>query len=236
MKGNKLNKYILVTGAGGDIAQALIEKLVILDYKIIGLDIKECVDKSIFHYYLDLSNTTAITDFVQTTALEWIDKLESIVHLAGVYPNKKSYEYDDSLWDFVFSVNVKSIFFLINAILKFETPNFKAVVLVSSMASKIGSNDPAYAASKAALNGLGNSLSKTLAERNIRVNTVLPGIIDTNMSKVQSEERKIYHVSKTLSKKIGKPYEVANLITFLLSEESSYIWGGKFEVNGGMSL
>lgn len=226
-------RKVLITGVNGGIAQSLIDQLLALEYEIIGIDLTECETTGITFYKVDLTDMNAIKEFVQTTLKG--TKLDSIIHLAGIYPNIKYKEYSDVLWDKVFSVNVKSIFYLFNQLMKVGIPvSLESVVLVSSMASKTGSSDPAYAASKAALNGLGDTLSKVLSKYKVRVNTVLPGIIETNMSSVQSIDRKSYHISRTLSKKIGQPEEVASMINFLISPKASYIWGGTFEVSGGM--
>ncbi|OEH94286.1 SDR family NAD(P)-dependent oxidoreductase [Bacillus solimangrovi] len=227
---------VLITGVSGDISKALIPLLLEQDYEIIGIDIKPPSIKEIQFYECDLSNVEAVEKFLLDTASLWIDEVVGIVHLAGIYPNQKMSNYSVDMWEKVQTVNVKSIFFLINNILKIGTESLESIVMVSSTAAKAGSKDPAYAASKAALNGLAKSLSLTLADQRIRVNTILPGIIDTSMSQRQSAERKEYHVSNTLAKKIGTPEEVANVILFLISNKSSYIWGASIDINGGMTL
>ncbi|WP_191559506.1 SDR family NAD(P)-dependent oxidoreductase [Metabacillus idriensis] len=228
-------KFILVTGASGDIAQALITKMIHLGYGIIGVDKNDYPNEDINFYKVDLSNQNAINSFVENVLTDWLPQLEGIVHLAGVYPNKNISEYSLNSWSEVFSINVNSIFLLIQKILSLNISKLNSIVLVSSTASTLGSRDPAYTASKSALNGLGKSLSLALEDQKVRVNTVLPGIIDTSMSKVQSPERKEHHISNTLAKRMGRPDDVANLISFLLSEEASYIWNSTIEINGGMS-
>ncbi|WP_052702705.1 SDR family oxidoreductase [Paenibacillus beijingensis] len=232
-------KTILVTGSSGDIASSLIDGLDGRIYKIIGLDIKP--SKSQLHqfyqwYKCDLSSSDSITECLRHGIGARLEEIDTIVHLAGIYPNTPIEDYDCDLWDKVHDVNVKSLYLIVKYIVSRKTTQLKNIVIVSSTAAKTGSKDPAYSSSKAALIGLAKSLSVSLADRNIRVNTVLPGIIDTSMSQVQSKERKQFHKEKTLAKYIGKPHEVADVITFLLDDRSSYIWGASIDVNGGMTL
>ncbi|MCM3439832.1 SDR family oxidoreductase [Metabacillus halosaccharovorans] len=230
---HKAKKSVIVTGISGGIAQPLIFNLKQDGYNIIGLDINDYEGETIDFHRIDLSNKESIIKVLEE--VNCLNKVEGVIHLGGIYPNKKIEEYGSDLWEKVFSINVSSIFYLIQGLLE-KAENLKSIILVSSTASVIGSKDPAYTASKAALTGLSKSLSLSLADRNIRVNTVLPGIIDTKMSKVQSEQRRNYHISNTLSKRIGHPEDVANMISFLLSPKSSYVWGAQIEINGGMTV
>lgn len=231
-----MKKKVLITGISGGIGAALASILIKRNYEVIGIDIKKPSNPDIIFYKCDLSNICEIEAFTNNEVPLWINELESIIHLAGVYPNKNLIDYSSELWDTVHTVNVKSIFILVKNIIKLNAPWLESIVLVSSTASISGSNDPAYTSSKSALNGLSKNLSLSLAKYNIRVNTVLPGIIDTPMSEVQSNERKDFHVSNTLAKYIGKPEEVANVIDFLVSKKASYLWGSSISVNGGMTL
>jgi NAD(P)-dependent dehydrogenase (short-subunit alcohol dehydrogenase family) len=230
--------YVLVTGAGGDIGAALLSNLLQSGYAIVALDIKPpaLTHPDIQYIRCDLARDNEIRQIIETGKEQWLPQLEGIVHLAGIYPNLSFFEYSIELWDQVFHVNVRSLYSLISHVMHKGAPRLRSIVVTSSAASKVGSRDPAYAASKAALNGLANNLSMVLSDQKIRVNTVLPGIIDTSMSKRQSEDRRAYHASRTLAKTIGKPEEVASVISFLISEASSYMWGASVDVNGGMSF
>lgn len=228
-------RTVLVTGSGGDIASELIRKLKHKKYEVIGLDIKAGhINPDIF-----ISCDLASEEQISSSFSKYENKLlgvTDIVHLAGVYPNKRLDDYSMDLWNKVQAVNVASLFIIVKLLMAKESTLLKNIVCTSSSAAKVGSLDPAYASSKAALLGLCKSLSLALKEKSIRVNAVLPGIIDTAMSSAQTFERREYHRKKTLSQKIGTSEEVANVIEFLLSEESSYIWGSAIEVNGGMTF
>ncbi|MBN2982513.1 SDR family NAD(P)-dependent oxidoreductase [Cohnella algarum] len=229
-------KTILITGASGDIAAALISSLNPRENRIIGLDRQpSAAARDIELHLCDLSDPAQLGDCLKRAREEWLADVEAVVHLAGVYPNLPLGSYPPELWEKVHAVNVDSLFRIVQAILACETTSLRNIVITSSTAAKSGSRDPAYASSKAALLGLAKSFSVSLAERRIRVNTVLPGIIETSMSDVQSPERKQFHIQRTLAKTIGTPEEVANVIDFLLSDKSSYLWGTTIEVNGGMT-
>lgn len=162
-------------------------------------------------------------------------EVESIVHLAGVYPYKSINDSSYQLWNKIHNVNVYSIYRIIQSILLTKYFKIKNIILVSSIAELIGSRDPAYTSSKSALIGLSKSLNKNLKKYNIRVNVVCPGLIDTQISKIQNLEAKNKHVMNTLADRIGLSDDVSNLIKYLLDDESSYIWGNVIEVNGGMN-
>lgn len=234
-----MKKVILVTGASGDISQELLPILIQKGFYIVGLDKKKSLyENPYFEFFsCDLSSEQQVMNIIANGSETWLKNLVGIVHLAGVYPNKNLMQYTTELWDYVFSVNTKSIFTIMQSIMQSNVHQLTSIVLTSSTATKVGSNDPAYLASKSALNGLAKNLSLTLSPYNIRVNTVLPGIIETSMSsESQSAQRRNYHIQNTLKKKIGTPKEVAVVIAFLLSEETSYIWGASIDINGGMTL
>jgi len=232
------NPKILVTGGNGGIASELLPILTEKGYEVIVLDKFESFipQKNVHLIPCDLSKEEEIINVIKEGSETWLPKLEGIVHLAGIYPNKPFNEYSSELWDYVFAVNVRSLFILIHNLLNKNAKSLKSIVITSSTASKIGSRDPAYASSKAALNGLAKNLSIILSNSNIRVNTILPGIINTVMSQNQSIARRNEHAENTLAKYIGKPEEVAKVIAFLLSNDASYIWGASIDVNGGMTI
>ncbi|MEX3616926.1 SDR family NAD(P)-dependent oxidoreductase [Paenibacillus glucanolyticus] len=226
---------VLITGAAGGIANALIRKLLEREYSVMGLDVSTHMTfPNVELYSCDLSDEKQISDLFNTQS-ESFSEVDAIVHLAGIYPNKLLDSYSVELWDKVHAVNVRSLFLVIKRMIELKDSKLKNVVITSSTAAKVGSRDPAYCSSKSALLGLAKSLSTTLAPK-IRVNTILPGIVDTTMSQSQSLERRQFHINKTLAKYIGDPSEIADVILFLLSEESNYIWGAMIDVNGGMTI
>lgn len=233
-KGDLLDK-ILITGSGGGIASELIRQLKERDVQVVGIDLKTSCTAVDIPIHCDLSNEQQIRKAFDLYKDD-LKNITGIVHLAGIYPNLSLSQYDLSLWQKVHAVNVTSLFIIVQLLLEQGCDRLRNIICTSSTAAKVGSRDPAYASSKAALLGLSKSLSLSLAPKGIRVNSILPGIIDTDMSKVQTSERRDYHRKKTLSNTIGRPEEVANVIAFLLGDSSSYIWGASIDINGGMTF
>jgi len=112
-----------------------------------------------------------------------------------------------------------------------------AIINISSIIGIMGNAGQVnYSASKAGIIGLTKSLAKELASRNIRVNAVAPGFIETSMTKGLNEDRKQLMLNAIPLKRIGTPEEVANLVLFLACEDSSYTTGQVIHVDGGMVM
>lgn len=224
----------LVTGAGGGMGRALLPLLHGAGFTTLGLDVAPPVTAGCVPLACDLTQPAAIEACVADLTCEQRRRVATVVHLAGVYPTVAASEYSVELWDRVFAVNVRSVFFLLQALVRAGVPALRTVVLVSSAAARVGSRDPAYAASKAALLGLGRHLSLELAGLGVRVNMLLPGLVDTPMSQRQTPERRAHHAGRTLVGRAGTPEEIARTIMFLIGDASSYLWGASIDANGGM--
>lgn len=230
---------VLVTGGSGGIGSALVPLLISETFDVLILDKQPPIQTDAHLTYMpcDLSDVDDVSRTVETLASDHtLRSIRALVHLAAVYPNKALTTYNIEDWNYVVNVNLRSIFWLIRCFLQYPEPQLDSVILVSSAAAKIGSRDPAYASSKAGLLGLAHHLSLSLQAYNVRVNCVLPGIIETSMSSRQSKQQRHEHVAKTLARRMGTPTDVAQIITFLLSPESAYIWGATIDVNGGLAF
>jgi 3-oxoacyl-[acyl-carrier protein] reductase len=155
------------------------------------------------------------------------------VSSAGIYPIVPLKEYSLDLWDEVQSVNVRSVFQIVQLL----SPAFAKggrIVLIGSGAGHIGSRDIGYSASKAALLGMVRTLARSLAPAGILVNAVCPGLVATPMSaRMKTEDVQDYMTRIPLGRK-GTPGEVAVCVSFLLEEENSYMTGASLDVNGGL--
>ncbi|RSI12879.1 3-oxoacyl-[acyl-carrier-protein] reductase FabG [Streptococcus sanguinis] len=226
-------KSILVTGSSGDIGKQLCKELLKdIGINVIGIDKEESAlnDERYHHIQLDLNN------------LEEIDRLNlrsyniyAFIHVAGLYYSRPLEEYNLESINTVINVNVLSLIMIARKLLTDSKQSIlKNIIIVSSTAGKIGSRDPIYSLSKAALDGAMKSINKSF--EGCRTNIVSPGLIDTQMSRRnQSEERRRYHIQNTLAKRCGMVEDVTNLIVFLLSDKSSYIWNQNIYINGGMT-
>ena len=140
--------------------------------------------------------------------------------------------------DQMLSVNLKSAFYLCGAVAK---PMMKqrsgAIVLMSSIVGLTGNpGQAAYAASKAGLLGLAKSLAKELGSRNIRVNAVAPGLIETAMTEKMTDEMRDYMLKQTALGRPGKPEDISGVVTFLCSQAAGYITGQTLVVDGGVLM
>lgn len=226
-------KSILVTGSSGDIGKQLCKELLKdIGINVIGIDKEESAlnDERYHHIQLDLNN------------LEEIDRLNlrsyniyAFIHVAGLYYSRPLEEYNLESINTVINVNVLSLIMIARKLLTDSKQSIlKNIIIVSSTAGKIGSRDPIYSLSKAALDGAMKSINKSF--EGCRTNIVSPGLIDTQMSRRnQSEERRRYHIQNTLAKRCGMVEDVTNLIVFLLSDKSSYIWNQNIYINGGIT-
>ncbi|PZR57387.1 MAG: beta-ketoacyl-ACP reductase [Candidatus Meridianibacter frigidus] len=140
--------------------------------------------------------------------------------------------------DHLLSVNLKSAFFMCSSVAR---PMMKArsgsIVLVSSIVGIMGNaGQSAYAASKAGLLGLAKSLAKELGSRNIRVNAVAPGLIQTAMTEKMPEAAREYLLNASALGRAGTPQEVSGVVTFLCSDAAAYVTGQTLVVDGGVLM
>lgn len=146
----------------------------------------------------------------------------------------------DEMFDEVLNTNVKGVFNIIKAVHPYMEEQKKgAIVAVSSIVAVYGNiGQINYASSKAAVIGMCKSCAKEFARKgqNIRVNAICPGYIMTDMLKTVPEDLLKKFANQTMLKRLGEPEEIANIISFLISDESSYITGSVIEANGGMRL
>ena len=144
----------------------------------------------------------------------------------------------DDQWDKVIQTNLNSNFQIIRALL----PNMLSkrsgkIIGISSIVGTTGNPGQAnYVASKSGLVGLYKSIASEVAKRNINVNIISPGFISTSMTDNLNEEQKKSYLSNIPMSRFGKPEDIANIVFFLSSEDSSYITGQNFHVNGGMLM
>jgi NAD(P)-dependent dehydrogenase (short-subunit alcohol dehydrogenase family) len=160
---------------------------------------------------------------------------------AGVAPFVPLEATDEAAFDHIIGVNVKGVFFAVQKALPLMGQN-ASVVITSSVANVLGiANTSVYSASKAAVRSLARTLSAELVGRGIRVNTVSPGPIETplfgktGLPSEVAEELGSVLINSVPMKRLGQPEEVAKLVLFLASDDSSYILGADFAVDGGQS-
>lgn len=168
-------------------------------------------------------------------------QLDILVNNAGVGDfGKRLHEIDDATWMQVFDVNLTGVFRMTRAVLPQMLKQGKgAIVNISSIASLIGlSSLPVYAASKGGLDALTRALAVDYAKDGIRCNVVNPGLIDTPMAAPLMSNSELLDpiLSHYPIRRAGKPEEVANMVLYLVSDEATWVTGGTFPIDGGMTI
>jgi 3-oxoacyl-[acyl-carrier protein] reductase len=141
-------------------------------------------------------------------------------------------------WEDVIGTNLTGCYRLCRALVpSMVRARFGRIVSVTSVVGRVGSPGQAnYAAAKAGIEGMTRSLARELATRNITVNCVAPGFIDTDMTRGLSDDRRRQLLDQVPLKRLGTPEDVASAVLFLLGEGAGYITGTTLDVNGGMYM
>jgi len=185
----------------------------------------------------DIADTASCAETVESVIAEF-GRLDVLVNNAGIAVDGLVVRTKDEDWDKQLDINLKGAFALIRAAAR---PMIKqrggAIVNLTSVVGETGNaGQVAYSASKAGLIGLTKSVARELASRNIRVNAVSPGLIETDMTSRLSAETRVKMIEEIPLSRLGMAAEIANAVVFLASDEASYITGEVLRVNGGMYM
>lgn len=184
----------------------------------------------------DASDYALAHEVVDRVVKEW-GKLDILINNAGVTRDALVIRMREEQWDEVMNTNLKSAFNYIQAVSAVMARQRKGSII--SMSSVVGLNGNAgqanYAASKAGIVALTKSVAKELGSRNVRVNAIAPGCIETDMTSALSDQNKEAILQMIPMGRVGQPEEVAKVALFLASDMSSYISGQVLQVNGAMA-
>ena len=239
------NKKILITGGSGGIGTAICDLYKSKQFKLILTSSSDEKLKKLKlrygennHYYkLDLLNK----ENVENTTLD-ISKnhkdISIIINNAGLTKDNLLLRMKSNQWEDVITTNLSSNYYILKSLLPNMMSNkYGKVIGISSVIALTGNAGQSnYAASKSGLLGLYKSLALEFSKRNININVISPGFIRSPMTDKLTENQKNEILSKIPSNRFGLPKDVANLVYFLSSDESSYITGQNFNINGGMLM
>lgn len=241
-------KLAFVTGAGSGIGREVCQVLAREGAKVIAADrniraVQETITflKGSDHLALDVdvSNPHKIAKTFKNIVDKFSTAPTIVVNSAGITRDNFLLKLNETEFDDVINVNLKGTFLVmqsaVNAMIETGTTEGSSIVNVSSITGKVGNiGQSNYSASKAGVEALTKTASIEFGKLGIRVNTVLPGFIETPMTATVPDNVKNIFVKRISLERIGKPNEVAEVIAFLASNKSSYVTGASIEVTGGM--
>lgn len=235
-------KTVLVTGASRGIGNAIAQEFKKNNFSVIGTATSESgvgalTEQNIKAYVLDLNSRDSINEF-------W-DKLESDGHQISVLINNAGITRDnivlrmsDEEWSDIMNVHLYGTFQLSKRALKMMLKEkYGRIINISSASASIGNRGQSnYAAAKAGVEAFTKSLAKEVGKRDITINAVAPGFISTDMTEQNDGVNSEYLIKEIPMGRFGEPKEVANLVSFLCSEQASYITGQTIHINGGLYM
>ena len=238
-------KNVLITGATGGIGSAILDIFYKNGFNIIASGTNEDKLKKLQDKYservsaikCDLSDENQINHLV-SQAQASCDSIDILINNAGITKDNVFLRMQKDQWDDVINVNLNSNFLLTKLVIKgMIKKRWGRIVNITSVVAKMGNPGQAnYVASKSAIEGFSRTLAQEVASRNITINCVAPGFVDTDiLSTIEPE--KLKDMTKNIPVgRIGTPEDVSNAVFFLSSEESSYITGQVIHVNGGLTM
>lgn len=246
MSGDK--KIALVTGASRGIGAAIAEALAQQGFKVIGTattdngaqQIEERLKAKGYDAVGRRLNVTEVTDveqFFENIVTEFGAPLV-LVNNAGITQDNLLLRLKESDWDAVLQTNLTSVFRLAKLAVKGMTKvRWGRIINISSVIASMGNaGQTNYAAAKAGMEGFSRSLAKEVGSRNITVNCVAPGFIETDMTQDLPEAQRQAMLDMTALKRLGQPEEIAGVVAFLASDAAAYITGEVIQVNGGLYM
>lgn len=241
-----IKKVALVTGATRGIGKAIALALAKNNITVIGTATTETGASSISSYLKEFGGAGLL---LNVTSKENIDQsvayisakhgdVTILVNNAGITKDNLFLRMKEEEWDEVINTNLKSVFLLTRAVIRGMTKlRFGRIVNITSVAGFMGNPGQVnYASSKAGMVAFSKSLAKELGSRNITVNCVAPGVIQTDMTDKLVEKTKHEYLNDIPLARFGQPEDIANSVNFLASEDANYITGETIHVNGGMYM
>lgn len=238
-------KIALVTGASRGIGRAIAERLAEDGFYVLGTATSDKGAESISAYLnangkglkLDVAHSESVTEVMKALNDEF-GAPAVLVNNAGITRDNLLMRMKDEEWDDIINTNLTSVYRMSKAVLRgMMKAKTGRIINISSVVGATGNAGQAnYAAAKAGMVGFTKSLAKEVGSRNITVNTVAPGFIDTDMTRELGDDIKNALLSGIPLARLGEAKEIAHTVSFLASEGAAYITGETIHVNGGMFM
>ncbi|MEY4960164.1 MAG: beta-ketoacyl-ACP reductase [Pseudomonadota bacterium] len=242
------DQVVLVTGASRGIGQAIALKLGKQGASVVGTATTEGGAERISHYLnqanikgvgmlLDVTKATQIESLLAAIPVKF-GEITILVNNAGITRDSLLVRMKDEDWDDIMETDLKSVFRLSRGVLRaMMKAHSGRIINISSVVGAIGNPGQAnYAAAKAGIFGFSKSLAREVGSRNITVNCIAPGFIETDMTRTLTDKQQRDLIQHVPLGRLGRPEEVASAVAFLASSAAGYITGTTLHVNGGMHM
>jgi 3-oxoacyl-[acyl-carrier protein] reductase len=238
----------LVTGASRGIGKACAEVLASTGHRIVvaarsverleeTASAVRAAGSEAFVIAIDLSEAESIANGISKAVKEF-GRIDILVNNAGITKDGLAVRMKQADWEIVLETNLSGSFYAVQQVLPgMMRERWGRIVNISSVVGEMGNPGQAnYVASKAGLIGLTKSLAQEVGSRNITVNAVAPGFIETDMTHDLRDELKQKLLGETPLRRMGTPLDIASAIKFLVSDDASFITGHVLDVNGGIYM
>ena len=242
------SQIAIVTGASRGIGKAIALRLADADHTVVGTATSEAGAEAISTYFaeaglkgcgrvLNVADSASIEGFIKSVGDEF-GAPTILVNNAGITRDNLLLRMKDEEWDDIIRTNLSSVFHLSKACLRgmMKAKGGRIVNITSVVGATGNAGQANYAAAKAGIIGFTKSLAKEVGSRNITVNSVAPGFIDTDMTRALPEEHRNALLGNIPLGRLGSAEEIAGAVAFLCSDDAAYVTGETLHVNGGMYM
>jgi 3-oxoacyl-[acyl-carrier protein] reductase len=243
------NQVALVTGASRGIGRAIAQHLAKLGAKVVGTATSEAGAASITEYLhaigaesgkgavLDVNDGAACNALIESIQKEF-GTISILVNNAGITQDQLAMRMKDEEWDAVIATNLTAVGRLSRGVLRgmMKAKHGRIINITSVVGSAGNPGQMNYAAAKAGVAGMTRALAREIGSRNITVNCIAPGFIDTDMTKALNEQQIAGLLQQIPLGRFGMPEDIAAAVGFLASSHASYVTGSTLHVNGGMYM
>ncbi|MCE3605310.1 3-oxoacyl-ACP reductase FabG [Massilia sp. P8910] len=240
------NQVALVTGASRGIGKAIALELARQGATVVGTATTETGAEAISAYLAEFGGKGAVLNVTDAAAcaavIDEVQKgfgsLSILVNNAGITQDQLAMRMKDEEWDSVIATNLSAVGRLSRAVLRgmMKAKHGRIINITSVVGSAGNAGQMNYAAAKAGVAGMSRALAREIGSRNITVNCIAPGFIDTDMTKALSAEQHSGLLTQIPLGRLGAPEDIAHAVAFLAGPQAAYITGTTLHVNGGMYM
>lgn len=242
------NRIALVTGGSRGIGAAIADTLGQLGATVVATATSEAGAQAISARFeekgiqgqgrvLNVNDAEGVADFIKTLNAE-VGAPQILVNNAGITRDQLLLRMKEEDWDAIMQTNLKSVFLLSKACLRgMMKAKWGRIISIASVVGLMGNPGQAnYAAAKAGIIGFSKSLAREIGGKQVTVNVVAPGFIDTDMTRALDDEQRAVMEAQIPLNRLGSPDDIAAAVAFLASDAAGYITGETLNVNGGMLM